>query len=224
MKLQKKAYLLFWLIILILSPNLHAQVVIGQDGPVEDFIALKIVSTSGGLRYPQLTGTQITTLTGTINNNALANGLVVFNTDGTGSLQYYNGAGSWVNLSTLRNIAKSGAEDIVAFKGDSSIKIDDLVNNDYTAEYSIQSTINQDIQLKKVGKYLDYENIIKDIIVDIKDPSNRYKIQVKFYPKIKDLFEVNNNEGAVSFRLYATYTENGIEKQVDFIAQVTNIN
>jgi hypothetical protein len=215
--------MLLWIFILASGISLHAQVTIGAEGDdPEDFIALKLVSTTSGLRYPQLSGTQITTLNGTIGTNSLAQGLVVFNTDGTGSLQYYVGGNKWVNLSAIRGVAKSAAEEPVQFAGNANVNVNNIVSNNYIEEYSIQLPANRNIELIKVGKYLDYENIIKSISFDAESSTGSYKVEVEFYPKIKDLLQTDN-EGSISVRLYAKYIDGGIEKQTDFTIQVANI-
>ncbi len=223
MKLQQQVWMLLWIFILASGTSLQAQVTIGaEDDDPENFIALKLVSTTSGLRYPQLSGTQITTLNGTMGTNGLAHGMVVFNTDGTGSLQYYVGGSKWVNLSAIRGVAKSAAEESVQFEGNANVNVDDVVSNNYIEEYSIQLSANRDVELIKVGKYLDYENIIKNISFDAGSSTGSYKIEVEFYPKIKDLLQTDN-EGSISVRLYAKYIDGGIEKQTDFIIHVSNI-
>jgi len=223
MKLPQRRMIFFYTFLLIICTNIQAQVIIGAEGEPEEFIALKIVSTSGGLRYPQLSSAQISTLNGIINNSSLAEGLMIFNTDGTGSLQYYKGAGNWVNLTAIRGVAKSEKEQNVNFDGENNILVEDLHNNNYQKEYTIKTTDQHQIKLIKVGKYLDYENIIKKIDFNSDDLSNGSKINIEFHPKIKDFFELNNNkQGFISARIYAKYLENGVEKQVDFDIQITN--
>lgn len=224
MKLQQRMWMLFLTLTIASGTSLQAQVTIGAENDpnnAKEFAALRLVSTTSGLRYPQLSGTQITTLNGMMGSNTLAPGLMVFNTDGTGSLQYYVGSNKWVNLSAIRGVAKSGVEESVRFEGDAIINISDMENNNYVKEYSIQSASNQNIEIVKAGKYLDYENIVKSITFQ-PNSSGSHKITVEFYPKTKDLLQANNSEGAISVRLYAKYIEGGIEKQIDYIIQVTN--
>lgn len=221
MKLQQKMWMLF---LIASSTSLQAQVTIGADDDpnnAKEFAALRLVSTTGGLRYPQLSSTQITTLNGVMGSSTLAPGLMVFNTDGTGSLQYYVGNNKWVNLSAIRGVAKSSTEESVQFEGDAVINISDLESNNYVKEYSIQSLANQNIELIKAGKYLDYENIVKNITFN-PNSSASHKIGVEFYPKIKDLLHTSGKAGTISVRLYAKYIEGGIEKQIDFIVRITN--
>lgn len=221
MKLSVKTWLLSSVFLIIsLQSAVKAQVVIGSDDDVEEFVALKIISTSGGLRYPQLTSAQIATLTSTINNSTAALGLMVFNIDGTGSLEYYNGSGNWTNLSQIRGVAKSAQEQTTYFDGDATINVDNISNDNYIKEYSIKNTSSQNIEIKKIGKFLDYENIIKEISVDTQSLPNDVKVNVEFYPKVKELLPPDK-KGFITARLYADYIEGGTEKQIEFIIEIT---
>jgi len=99
---DNRFFLLTALIInLILTPQINAQVTIGEDpNAPHGFSLMEIISSSsspGGLRLPQLTTIERNNLD-LASNPTDAKGLVIYNTD-TGCLEFWNGT-VWISLCT----------------------------------------------------------------------------------------------------------------------------
>ena len=97
--LRRQAYLLLVSLMLLTNQSVKAQVTIGDDTPPMVVSVLELITNSegsgeyGGLRLPQLSDVNISTLTQNINNRGLTNrakGLIVFNTT-TNCMEIWNG-------------------------------------------------------------------------------------------------------------------------------------
>ena len=85
-------------------------VTIGAAGPPDASAALEVRTTSQGLLLPRLTSVQRQAIA------SPAAGLLVFQTDGTSGLYYYNGI-SWLNLAVASGPALAGAVTTLAGSG-----------------------------------------------------------------------------------------------------------
>lgn len=196
--------------------SLSAQVGIGENTAPESFIALKVSSTTGGVRYPQVTAAKRTALTTAIGSNTLAYGLMIYNT-GSESLEYYRGAGTpgWFNLDHFD--FRSASSSSVAFEGNSVIDTEELQasSNGYVKEFILNLNNFQNIESIEVGKYLDFKNVIKNVKIP-DELSSTNKIQIEFYPKVMELVKGRTEANPLMATLYATYVENGKKNQVKF--------
>lgn len=88
-------------LLLAVSAKMHAQVTIGADTDPKDFSLLEIVGdNSNGLRLPQMTGAEMTTLKGKVaalTDKSKAKGLMVMNTTAN-TLETFDGV-NWTTLS-----------------------------------------------------------------------------------------------------------------------------
>lgn len=109
-----KVYILFILSI-ISNNNLFSQVGIGTTSPNASSI-LDITSTSKGILIPRMTSSQRESI------SSPANGLMVYQTDGTSGYWYYNGS-LWTTY-TKNNIARITNWNITSSTGYFGIRLD----------------------------------------------------------------------------------------------------
>jgi hypothetical protein len=206
----------FWMFFLIThSVSTQAQVVIGSEKIPEKFSVLELHSTTGGLRYPQLTTTQ----KGALNpgSNPLANGLMIFNADYAGNLEYYNG-GSWVQVYTpfvVQSIRQLGTDQGVNITGTNPILVQASATNVAAQTYSVHFPTITGISGLKVGKYLDFDNVVQSVTLSntsLITTNNAFT--VTFRQRAIDL--IKESDEPIRFTLYATYDDNGAAKEVDF--------
>ncbi|MDR2056841.1 MAG: hypothetical protein LBP83_00875 [Dysgonamonadaceae bacterium] len=199
------------------SISMQAQVVIGYNKTSEKFSVLELLSTTGGLRYPQLTQSQKDALS--LTSNPLAGGLIVFNKDNAGNLEYYNG-NSWTVVYTpfvIRSIRQLGRDQGVSITGTQSISVPVTASEVASQTYHIQlpGTILADISKLKVGKYLDFDNVVQSVTLNNTSIISTDNIfTVTFRQRAVDL--IKQSSEPIRFTLYATYEDNGIAKEVDF--------
>ena len=216
MKLLNRIWLSSLFLLVMISINtLQAQVTIGADEAPENFIALKLVSTSAGVRYPQLTEAQVTTLNTSLTGKTTAYGLMEFVTSGQGGIRYYTNTNTWVDMGTP---TKSTKTKTLSFDDSMPVNINDIVANNNIKEYAVKNVNTEAVDIVGVGKYLDSQNIIKDVRIDTSSVSST-KIKVEFYPKIKEFLQ-KDKEGYISSRLYVTYLEGGVQKQEEFTIKI----
>ena len=82
-------------------------------------------------------------------------------------------------------------------------------------EVCLQFADREAVENLKVGKYIDTENVIKNIRVDANDFSN-VKVEIEFYPKVIALSTDRTEENALPAKLYATFSDKGVERQIRF--------
>lgn len=212
---------IFILFMALCAISLHAQVTIGESKDPEEFISLKLVSTRGGLRYPQLSTAERAAL-GALNANSLAYGLMIYNTTGTGCLEYVKGADGWFNLCSVSLRSMKEVAD-VRISGDETIDFTSFVqagteaenSSDLVREYTVDITNVDGLRNLRVGKYLDFKNVIRNVELISPDkisPSN--KIKVSFYPKVVDMLKEREINNPIRATIYATYNEDGRDRQV----------
>ena len=90
--MEKKLLLMMGIFALMSTFILKAQVTIGKNQMPQSFSVLELVSTTGGLRLPELTSAQRDALN--VSGNSLSKGLFIYNTD-VDSVQFYNGT-EWI--------------------------------------------------------------------------------------------------------------------------------
>jgi hypothetical protein len=215
---KRNVFKCFWFFLLIVcSLPVRAQVVIGSEKIPEKFSVLELISTTRGLRYPQLTTSQRNALNPA--SNPLAGGLMIFNTDDAGNLEYYAG-NVWTVVYTpfvVRSIRQSGVDQGVSITGRNLIPVqgNESAINTETYQVVFPGTLLSGISKLKVGKYLDFNHVVQSVELDnplLVTGNNAFK--VTFRQRAIDLLK--ESDDPLRFTLYATYDDNGAAKEVDF--------
>jgi hypothetical protein len=194
---------------------MRTQVVIGSEKTPEKFSVLELLSTTGGLRYPQLATTQKSALN--LAPNPLADGLMIFNVDNAGNLEYYNGS-NWAAVYTpfvVRSIRQTGADQGVSITGTNSILVSVNANGVTAQTYHVNFPTITGISRLKVGKYLDFDNVVQSVTLNntsLITTSNAFT--VTFRQRAFDL--IKESDKPIRFTLYATYDDDGTAKEIDF--------
>jgi hypothetical protein len=223
---KEKILVTFFYTVCCLS-TIHAQAVIGSTKEPEPFSALELISSTGGLRYPQLTNAQISALA-VSTADFRSFGLMVYNTaPNSESFQFYSNTG-WKNLFANvqpRSFAlandkvkvHSGQTQFFSAANPLSLRSEtgDSLLKSLKRELRLQFAEQVPVESLKVGKYIDAENLIKNIRVDTNDFPN-VNVQIEFYPKVIALTTDRTEANALSAKLYATFLEKGVERQIRF--------
>jgi hypothetical protein len=224
--MRKRFLVTFFYAVSCLS-TIYAQVVIGSAKEPAPFSALELISSTGGLRYPQLTNAQISALA-VSTTDSRSFGLVVYNASpNSEGFQFYSATG-WKNLFANvqpRSFALaneqvkvcSGQTQFFSAVNPASLRSEtsDSPVKSLKRELRLQFTEQGSVENLRVGKYIDAENLIKNIRVDTGDFPN-VSVQIEFYPKVIALTTDRTEENALSAKLYATFTDKGVERQVRF--------
>ncbi|MDR1436540.1 MAG: hypothetical protein LBI65_00305 [Candidatus Symbiothrix sp.] len=216
MKIKIVFYFFF---VIVFSIPMQAQVVIGSEKIPEKFSVLELISTTGGLRYPQLNSTQAGALKTALSAaaNPLAGGLMFFHTDQAGNMEYYNGA-QWsavympFAVHSLRQPAGQGVEMI----GSKNIQVPENASDVETQSYQLNfpATALSGISNLKVGKYLDFDNVIQSVTLDnASQITANNAFTVTFRRRAIHL--IRESPEPFRFTLYATYDDNGTAKEID---------
>jgi hypothetical protein len=214
----KSTFLFILFLLSVLSAR--TQVVIGLDTIPDKWAVLELFSTTDGLRYPQLTEQDKDNLgtEASLKANPEAHGLMIFNTGNAGNMEYLCENGGWTELynplpssnRTQGTATISGGNRISGLSGANP------VNNAHFIEFVSTAGITD----LKVGKYLDFNNIVQSVTWNgTLGASNR--LMITFHSKVVALANERTSNNPLRFTLYVTYKENGVEKQVDFEITVT---
>jgi hypothetical protein len=208
---------------LVCSIPIQAQAVIGSNKIPEKFSVLELISTTGGLRYPQLNSVQMSALNATLNasSNSLAEGLVIFRTDNAGNLEYYNGTG-WTVVYTpfITHPARPFSTQGVEITGPDIITVPGNVSSVGRQTYQVKFSGNiSGISDLKVGKYLDFDNVVQSVTLNNASIGSSNEFELTFRQRAIDL--IKESSAPIRFTLYATYNDNGTMKEIDIEIKLT---
>ncbi|KAA6302072.1 MAG: hypothetical protein EZS26_001673 [Candidatus Ordinivivax streblomastigis] len=211
------------LFVTVTLSTVQAQVVIGKDVDPESWAVLEVASDVqiGGIRYPQLSDTQKNSLTGTLPtgiSNSSAEGLMIFNTNGSGSgnMEYWTGL-EWKSLTAFSDASNPAESSVGTIAGGATISPNSVSSPVTTYMVNFSGVVMSNIKDLHIGKVADIHNVVEKVefaaggTVIAAPTLISNSIKITFYPKAVALAA----EKELRFTLYVTYLKNGISEQAE---------
>ena len=207
--------LLIVILLFLAQISLHGQVTIGSAKNPEVFSSLEIISTIGGLRYPQLSATQKNAL-GDLTGNNLAYGLVLFNTNNDGCLEYLAETTGWINLCNELLIPKTKSHSTPPTISEEN---EDDISQTLSKSYILSFESVVGVSNLRTGKYYDANNIIAAVEGNIEGDAKSKDITITVRLN-QNALNINTHMPEAS--IYVIYKENGSDRRIEFRIQINN--